>query len=125
MTVSRQKQLNNSMKQKTRKQIKDMHEELSSEPRMFQCENCGSKRNIERNHALFYAGKKMEEPYALRALCANCHRLKNNNRPVKRADLVCKIHAITDGLQHLKANYPKRDWKQDLKRYLEDFKHYL
>ena len=114
-----------AMKQKTKTQINQMHDDLSKLPRMYICENCGCKSKIERNHAIIYAGKRLNEPYALRALCANCHRLKNNNRPTRRADLINKINAITDGLHHLQSNYPKRDWKQELKHYLDEFKHYL
>jgi 5-methylcytosine-specific restriction endonuclease McrA len=112
------------MKQKTPDEIKKMHERLSNLPRMFNCENCGSKQSIERNHAIIYAGKRLNEEYALRALCTSCHRGENGTIN-RRADLINKINAIQEGLEHLKVNYPKRNWKQELNRYLDEFKHYL
>lgn len=108
------------MKQKTPSQIKGMHEQLSAKKRIKICEACGSQKNIERNHAIIYAGKRLNEEYAIRALCKDCHR-GNSGTIDHKANLICKINAITEGLEHLKATYPKRDWDQELKSYLFDF----
>lgn len=108
------------MAKKSPFQIKAMHKELDMLPRITKCENPGNNAcggRIERNHALFYCGRKIEEEYALRALCSECHR-GNNGTIHRMADLVCKINAITEGMEHLKANYTKANWEQELRRYL-------
>lgn len=104
-----------------------MHTSLDQLPRIKTCENKGQgtcRGRIERNHALIIAGKRLNEPYAIRALCTGCHR-GNNGTIHKRADLICKINAITEGLDHLKATYPKTNWDQELKRYQFQFKAYV
>lgn len=114
------------MEQKTQKEIKQMHEELSLLPRIKICEakNIKCLGGIERHHALTVAGKRLNEPYAIRALCS-----KGHHRPAplgvidRRADLICKINAITEGLEHLKKHYPKTDWDQELRRYKYDLKY--
>ena len=35
----------------------------------------------------------------------------------RRADVICNINAIKEGLKHLKRNYPKMNWEQELRRY--------
>lgn len=88
---------------------------LETLPRMKACEMCNAP-NVEWNHSLIYARKQLQEVYAIRALCVRHHR-GNNGTIDREADLVNKINAITEGMKHLKANYPKCDWEQELSRY--------
>lgn len=78
------------------------------------CECCNASP-VQWHHSLQYMGKSMQEIYAIRALCYDCH-MGNNMKPYKRADLICKRNAIREGLKDLQKNYPKRDWMQELRR---------
>jgi len=82
---------------------------------MKACEHCGAK-DVQWHHALQYAKKSIQEVYAIRALCYNCH-MGNSMKPIRIADVISKINAIEEGMKHLKANYPKCDWEQELSRY--------
>lgn len=79
---------------------------------MEKCEHCGSKKGIEWHHALIYAGRKLQEKYAIRALCVDCYRGENGtiNAIAKQ---FCMLLAITEGLMNgIEAKYPKCDWRQ-------------
>lgn len=89
---------------------------LEKLPRMKSCEHCNSTSNIQWHHALQYTKKSMQEEYAIRALCSDCH-MGNSMKPIRKADVTSKINAITEGLKHLKDNYPKRNWDQELAGY--------
>jgi hypothetical protein len=41
------------------------------------------------------------------------------------ADIVTKLNAITEGLDHLEKNYSKSNWRQERKRYETEFKNAL
>ena len=104
------------MKKKSYKQIRQMHEDLDDEPRMNKCFTCPKKHSLERHHALIYGGRKVEESYAIIALCGECHR-GNSGTIYREVDLVCKLAAITMGREHLEKNYPKCNWLQEKLRY--------
>lgn len=89
-----------------------MRKELEGLSRMKKCEHCGSTKGIEWHHALIYAGRKMQEVYAIRALCVDCHRGENGtiNAIAKQFTMLC---AITEGLtKGLEQKYPKCDWRK-------------
>ena len=94
---------------------KEVKQKLEKLDRMRKCEVCAMP-NVEWNHSLIYSRKQLQEVYAIRALCVRHHR-GNNGTIDREADLVNKINAISEGLKHLKANYPKCDWEQELIRY--------
>ena len=76
------------------------------------CIICGTKRT-EQHHALIYAGKQVNEIYAIVPLCVRCHRGNNGTiwQDVKeKAELI----AIKNGLIDLKEKYPKFDWTKRL-----------
>lgn len=106
-------------------EIKKMHDALSWTPRMQSCEvlDTSCSKTLERHHALIYAGKQIEEDFAIRSLCKRHHR-GNNGTIDRRADLVCKINAITDGLDQLKRDYPRTNWEQELKKYQSKLREY-
>lgn len=79
---------------------------------MCKCEHCGSTKEIEWHHALFYAGRKLQEVYAIRALCKKCHR-ETQGSINSTAKLFCQMLAITEGLMRgIEKDYPKCDWRQ-------------
>ncbi len=88
--------------------------ELEPLPRMKICHLCGSRTEIEWNHALIYSGRQVNELYAIVALCKHHHR-GNNGTIFPDAKHVCEIFAIENGLEHLKLNYPRFPWEQHLK----------
>lgn len=94
----------------------NIKKKLEKLPRMKACEHCNSTSNIQWHHALQYTKKSMQEEYAIRALCSDCH-MGNSMKPDRRADVRSKINAIRDGMKDLKKNYPKRDWEQELRGY--------
>jgi len=87
---------------------------------MKKCVVCPSTQ-VEWNHALIYAGKQINEWYAIQPLCTSCHR-GNNGTIHRKADLICKIKAIEMGLVALEIKYPKRNWAQELKQYKHELK---
>lgn len=92
-----------------------LRNELAKEPRMKKCYICETNREIEWNHALIYQGRQINEPYAIIALCKYHHR-GNNGTIFKYVKDKCEAIAISTGLEHLKINYPKRNWEQEIKR---------
>lgn len=89
-------------------------EELENDPRMKKCLACKRPpQKIEWNHALIYAGKQINEPYAIQPLCMRCHMLDNSGRPTPYAKAICTANAIILGRGHLQKHYPKRDWDKE------------
>lgn len=60
-----------------------------------------------------YSGRQINELYAIVPLCTKCHRGENGtiNADIRGRT---KLHAISEGLEHLEANYPKHNWRQEL-----------
>ena len=85
-------------------------QELENDPRMKHCIACKSME-VEWDHALTYAGRQLDEPYAIQPLCTNCHR-GNSGRKQPYAKVVSELTAISMGLQDLQKRYPKTDWLQ-------------
>lgn len=73
--------------------------------------NC--MRPAELEHALYYAGKKIQDKFAIIPVCANHHRLDNNGKPVdKRYHEYIAIKRMTGADR---AKYSRVDWEQKLK----------
>jgi hypothetical protein len=94
---------------------KAINDQLNKLKRMESCECCGS-REVQRHHALSHRNRSIQEVYAIRALCATCH-MGNSMKPIRKADVISKINAITEGEKHLMENYKPTNWSQELKRY--------
>lgn len=94
---------------------KPINDQLNKLKRMESCECCGATE-VQRHHSLSYGRKQINEVYSIRALCPPCH-MGNSMKPIRKADVISKINAITEGLKHLKTNYPKRNWEQELAGY--------
>ncbi|MFH2013543.1 MAG: hypothetical protein ABIJ17_01065 [Patescibacteria group bacterium] len=82
----------------------------------FKVEKCFTCPSLvqERHHSLLYSGRQINELYTIIGLCKNCHR-GNNGTTFPEVKKKCAIKAIKDGLEHLKINYPKRNWEQELR----------
>lgn len=76
------------------------------------CFICG-RRQVEWHHALIYAGRQINEPYAIVPLCVKCHR-GNNGTIYHDVKEKCELETIKNGLQDLKIKYPKFDWTKRL-----------
>lgn len=85
---------------------------LATLPRMKRCEWCGSQNNLEWEHALKLK-TQLNEVYAIRALCRNCHRGNSGTTYRTIKDFV-KLQAMVEGLEDLKIKYPKHNWTQEL-----------
>ncbi len=78
---------------------------------MKKCINCGSQSNIEREHSLIYAGKQINEVYAIQPLCRTCHRGYSGTIKREIKDY-SEFIAIVRGLKDLVKKYPKFDWQR-------------
>jgi len=99
---------------------KAINDQLNRLARINTCECCGAS-DVQRHHSLSYGRKQINEVYSIRSLCHHCH-MGNSMKPIRKADVISKINAISEGLKHLKANYPKRDWEQELAGYKHELK---
>ena len=68
----------------------------------------------ERHHSLIYSGRQINEVYCIIPLCTHCHRGENGtiSQEVRKR---CEYESVKNGIEHLKKNYPKRNWEQELK----------
>ena len=89
-----------------------LRKQLAASQFMQQCcfKGCGHKE-VEWNHALFYAGQQINEWYAIVPLCDYHHR-GNNGTIWQDVRDYCERLAIEQGLEHLQIHYPKSNWKQ-------------
>ena len=93
------------------KRVKD---QLLDDPFMLRCCFPGcSKEEVEWNHALKYAGRQVDEPYAIVPHCYTHHRGKFGTIDAD-VSMYCEYIAIDRGLVHLLAEYPRSDWEQRL-----------
>lgn len=77
------------------------------------CKSIRSKLYISIEHALEYAGKQIDEPWALVGLRND---LNTSAMPLERKEkcrIVCLVRATENDLK----KYPKKDWSQ-MKKYL-------
>jgi hypothetical protein len=97
-----------------------MREELAEDPRMKQCAvyeyqdvfgTCDGR--IEWDHVWIYAGKQINEPWAIVGLCHHHHYAKNGNRKLKL--VIEKLSLMLTTSEDL-AKYPRKDWEQ-IKQY--------
>lgn len=88
-------------------------DELKIDPRMKRCAVCGTTVQIEWHHALIYAGRQIQEAFAIHGLCMRQHRDTNGSLDPYSRDF-CEFLSIQKGLEVLKAKYPKSNWAQRL-----------
>ena len=96
-----------------------MRAELEQQPRMKRCElsvlqdvyeRCeGRTMHPEWHHPWIYAGKQINEPWAIVAACSKHHKMVDSDRAVKMAFEAASLMLATD--EDL-ARYPRKDWDQ-------------
>lgn len=74
---------------------------------------CCPSAGKERHHALQYAGKQVNELFAIIPLCTECHR-GNSGTIYPEVKEKCELHAIKEGFGELIVKYPKFNWEQRL-----------
>lgn len=94
----------------------ELRHKLAEDEWMKKCCYC-SITPVEWDHALKYAGKQINEWYAIVPLCTQHHRGENGTISKEVRDFT-ELLAITRGLEHLQKQYPKTAWLQR-KQYLE------
>lgn len=92
-----------------------LRKRLADDPFMSKCVYCGATP-VEWDHALKYAGRQINEWYAIVPLCTFHHR-GNNGTIFKDVRNFTELLAITRGLVELQKTYYKTDWAQR-KKYL-------
>lgn len=89
---------------------------LEKEPRMKRCAaSCFSlcEGRIEWDHVWIYAGRQINEPWAIVGVCKKHHYEKNGNREIKAlVEEESLLHASVEDLE----KYPRKDWTQELKK---------
>ena len=70
---------------------------------------------ITREHALIYAGKQMDEPYAIIPVCAKHHGVDEYQGRGVEDKRYHEFVAITRGLPDIE-RYGRRDWRTELSR---------
>lgn len=79
------------------------------------CAICGDKNNIEWHHVWIYAGRQINEPWAIVGACKEHHERVTREPLIKEQFEMISLLRATE---HDLAKYPKKDWQQ-IKRYLE------
>ena len=89
-----------------------LRKRLNDEPRMKICAICHTTKGIQFHHALMYAGRQINEDYAILGVCEGCHKGKDGAIPQKNRE-ICELQAIVMGLQSdLETKYPRVNWRQ-------------
>lgn len=103
-----------------------LRNELAEEPRMKHCLLLGAKPiyggctgGVEWDHVWIYAGKQINEKWAIVGVCKGHHAAKEGNWMVKEAIQTASLKLATaDDL----GKYPRKDWQQ-IKRSLGIINH--
>ena len=99
-----------------RKISEKVKNELLAQEKYQFCARCGTQ-GVHLHHALIYAGRQMNEAYAIVPACPKCHR-EVDTEPSAREFF--QLLAIRGGLPQIASDYPKRDWFQEESRMLRD-----
>jgi len=91
-----------------------MREELASEPRMKRCAAAGlgfgpCEKKIEWDHVWIYAGKQINEKWAILGICEKHHYEKNGNRLLNETIMRASLRIAT--AENLE-KYPRKNWAQ-------------
>jgi len=89
-----------------------MREDIAKDPFMKRCVYTGDTQNVSWEHCWIYAGKQINEPWAIVPLRRDLN--VNMTREVKD---FCQLVSLRRATKEDLKKYPKKDWKQ-IKRYL-------
>jgi hypothetical protein len=95
---------------------KKMIAEMLADPEYQKCavdNGCGGA--LEFHHALRYAGRQVNEKFAIVRLCYRHHRGPEKSEGMAKAEAVALSRIAIEVIQ---GKYPKSDWQQR-KKYLE------
>lgn len=95
-----------------------LRRQLSEDSFMKRCVYCGSPKDIEWEHSWIYAGRQINEWWAIVPLCRDHHRGKYASAKVKRYG---KWHSIMRGLKEAVQKYPRMNWHQIKKTLDKEF----
>jgi hypothetical protein len=73
-----------------------LRKEMSEDPWYRQCCRCGSLTRIEWHHVIIFAGRQLQEKWAIVPTCEECHRLVNTVQEVKDYFLWVALNRATD-----------------------------
>lgn len=94
------------------KKVKD---KLSADPRMSICihNNSDCDRRIEWEHAFIYAGKQINEAWAIVGVCTYHHRGVGLDKDFNQW---MALKGLSKGqLEDIKIKYPRENWDQKIK----------
>jgi hypothetical protein len=102
---------------------KKMREDIARDRFMSRCiykndnaPNHDCQGRIEWEHSHLFAGKRINEPWAIVPCCTNHNRGNAMDKEYNRyIALVRATILLPDGLEDLKRRYPTRDWDQQFK----------
>lgn len=79
------------------------------------CALCGSKNNVEWHHVWIYAGKQINEKWAIVGACKEHHDRVNKELAIREFfEVISLIRATDKDLE----KYPRKNWNQ-AKKYLK------
>lgn len=88
---------------------------IAESKKNVRCAICGDKNNVEWHHVWIYAGRQINEHWAIVGACKNHHDRVNVEIEIKEQfERISLLQATDEDL----AKYPKKDWSQ-IKRYLK------
>jgi|SRR5882757_5610643 len=95
---------------------KEMKEIMAADPFYKECcsRNSTCKGRIEWHHVFIYAGRQINEPWAIIPLCKHHHDLVSSSSEFKEQ---CELISLKRASSSDFAKYPKRDWHY-IKNYL-------
>lgn len=94
-----------------------LRKKLEADEWMKQCCYCGSQE-VEFEHSWIYAGKQINEWWAIVPLCTNHHRGKYANALIKRYG---QWQSLMRGLKDAERDYPRTNWRQIKKTLDKEF----
>ena len=74
--------------------------------------NCDCQGRVEWEHVWLYAGKQIQEEWAIIPCCYMHHRGGKLDKDFNRYQSLLKAIKIFGDLEYICNKYPKKDWKQ-------------
>jgi len=90
----------------------DLREQISKDPFMKKCIYAGCPREPEWEHAWLYAGKQINEWWAIVPVCAHHHRGKGLDKEYNQYRSIVRVD-----ISEIIRKYPNKDWAR-IKKYL-------
>lgn len=94
-----------------------LREKMAANGSMLHCihRNSDCEGRIEWEHAWIYAGKKIQEEWAIVPCCTYHHRGDGLDKDFNRWHSILKMIRLNGGFLEVICKYPKKNWLQEWK----------